>query len=902
MTNSKPRLLLLDGHSLAYRAFHALPEENFATSTGQTTNAVYGFTSMLINLLRDEKPSHVAVAFDVSRVSFRTAMYAEYKDGRSATPASFKGQVELIGDVLESMGITALRKEGFEADDIIATLSTQATAAGFTTLICSGDRDALQLVDADVTLLYPKKGVSDLARMTPPAVEEKYGVTPERYRDLAALVGEKSDNLPGVPGVGPKTAAKWITTYGSLDGIVAEVDAIKGKAGENLRAHLGDVLRNSQVNRLLTDVELEAGPAELEWRGWDRSEVSELFDSLEFRVLGDRIAQTLGDKAVGEMAERAAAEPVEQITGTVLASGEVAAWLDANTAPGQRAALAVTGTFGRGTGDLTAMAVASGEEAAWWDPAALEPKDEQAVAAWLADPERPKIVHDAKPVLLASAARGWPFGGLAADTALAAYLVRPDRRNYGLDELSQRYLRRELDAATEESAQPTLDAMLDEGPADAAEQALIRRARAVLDLAEVLDTELERTNGTRLLAEIELPLVTVLAEMERAGIAADTAYLDELDSRFAADARNSEQAAIDVIGEQFSLRSPKQLQAILFDKLGLPKTKRTKTGYTTDAEALRQLHIKTEHPVLLHLLRYREVDKLKTTVAGLLAAVADDGRIHTTFQQTVAATGRLSSTDPNLQNIPIRTDEGRLIRRAFVVGAGHQELMTADYSQIEMRIMAHLSADEGLIGAFASGEDLHTTVASRVFEVAPADVDAEMRRKIKAMSYGLAYGLSSYGLSQQLGISAEEARGLMEEYFERFGGVRDYLRSVVEVARREGYTETIFGRRRYLPELTSDNRQLREMAERAALNAPIQGSAADVMKIAMLAVDRAIGEAGLRSRVLLQVHDELVLEVAPGERDRLEALVRAEMAAACELSVPLDVSVGVGADWDSAAH
>jgi DNA polymerase-1 len=890
----KPRLLLLDGHSLAYRAFFALPAENFSTSTGQVTNAVFGFTSMLINMLRDEQPTHIAVAFDVSRASFRRDTYADYKANRNESPSAFAGQVDLIKEVLAALGIPWVDKVGYEADDVIATLATQARAAGMKVGVITGDRDAFQLVDDDaVTVLYLKRGVSEMDRMTPEAVTARYGVGPERYRDLAALVGETSDNLPGIPGVGPKTAAKWITQYGSLDDLVAHVDEIKGKAGDALREHLSGVLRNYQLNKLVTDLELPIRPSDLKWHGWDREAVHRLFDALEFRILRDRLYQYL--EAVEPEAEAGF-----ELAGELLGAGQVAGWL-AGYATDAPVGVAVAGTFGRGTGSLTGVAVATAEgAAAWFDPAALEPGDDAAVAAWLADPVRPKVLHDAKPALLAFAARGWQLHGLATDTALAAYLARPDQRSYDLTDLALRYLQRELRVEEPGDGQLTLDGLGD----SEVERSLMLRARATLDLAEAIGTELSREGDSamRLLREVELPLVEVLAQMERTGIAADTQYLSELEAHFAAEVKAAAQAAYATIGREFNLGSPKQLQEILFVELGLPKTKRIKTGYTTDADAIAWLFAQTQHPLLEHLLRHRDVAKLKSTVDGLLKSVSDDGRIHTTYNQTVAATGRLSSTDPNLQNIPIRTAEGRRIRRAFVVGGGCDTLLTADYSQIEMRIMAHLSRDGALIEAFNSGFDFHAATASSVFSVDPAEVTHEQRRRIKAMNYGLAYGLSAFGLSQQLGITPAEASLLMEGYFSRFGGVSDYLHAIVDQARRDGYTETVLGRRRYLPDLNSDNRQRREMAERMALNAPIQGSAADVIKVAMLRVDAALRAANLRSRMLLQVHDELVFEVADGEREELEAVVRKEMGGAYPLDVPLEVSVGVGRDWDAADH
>jgi DNA polymerase I len=881
---------------MAYRAFFALPKENFSTSTGQHTNAVYGFTSMLINVLRDEAPTHVGVAFDISRQTFRMAEYAEYKAGRLATPDEFKGQVSLLHEVLDALRIPYVEVDGFEADDVLATLAKAAieTAGIDEVLICSGDRDTFQLVNDKVTVLYPVKGVSELARMTPESVEARYRVPPRLYSDLAALVGESSDNLPGVPGVGPKTAAKWITQYGDLTGVVAHVTEIKGKVGDSLRENLDGVLRNRRLNQLVHDVAMDVTVDDLERQTWDREEVHKVFDGLEFRVLRDRLFATLE-------AVEVEADSGFDVHGSVLSSEQVPAWLTEHTAPGSRVGVHVDGTWARGTGDARALAIATGTGvAAYVDLVSLDPEAEGALATWLADPERAKVMHDAKGPMQALAARGLPLAGLTSDTALSAYLVRPDQRSYDLADLVLRHLTLELRSETESGGQGLLDFSAD-GEAEA--QASMVRARAVLDLATALDTQLEQTGGTKLLAEIELPLVDVLAAMERVGIAVDVPAMEALEADFADKVREAQGDAYNAIGgEQINLGSPKQLQVVLFDTLGMPKTKRTKTGYTTDADALTDLYTRTEHPFLEALLRHRDASRLRQTIEGLLKSVADDGRIHTTYLQTIAATGRLSSTDPNLQNVPIRTEEGRRIREVFVVGQGFESLMSADYSQIEMRIMAHLSGDEGLIQAFRSGEDLHRFVGSRVFGVPPKDVTAAMRSKIKAMSYGLAYGLSAFGLSKQLLIPTGEAATLMEEYFTRFGGVRDYLQAVVVQARGTGYTETMLGRRRYLPDLTSDNRQRREAAERMALNAPIQGSAADIIKLAMLRVDGALRESGARSRVLLQVHDELVLEIAPGEHAPVEALVRKEMGAAIEMEVPLEVSVGFGGSWHDAAH
>ncbi|WP_196807841.1 DNA polymerase I [Mycobacterium sp. 141] len=886
--------MLLDGNSLAFRAFYALPAENFKTQGGLTTNAVYGFTAMLINLLRDEQPSHVAAAFDVSRKTFRKDKYPEYKEGRSATPDEFRGQIDITKEVLNALGITVLSEEGFEADDIIATLATQAQDAGYRVLVVTGDRDSLQLVSDDVTVLYPVRGVSELTRFTPDAVVAKYGLTPTQYPDFAALRGDPSDNLPGIPGVGEKTATKWILEHGSLQSLVDNVDMIKGKVGDALRANLSSVVLNRELTELVKNVPLAQTPDTLRMLPWDRDHIHRLFDDLEFRVLRDRLFDTLSS-ADPEV------EAGFEVRGGVLAPGELAPWL-AEHSNGRRFGLAVVGTHRAFDSDATALAIAAADgEGCYLDTTTLTPDDEAALASWLADPGPPKALHEAKLAMHDLAGRSWNLAGVTSDTALAAYLVRPGQRSFALDDLSLRYLKRELRA--EDTGQQQLSLLDDtEGVDEQAVQTLLLRASAVGDLADALDEELARIDSSSLLGRMELPVQRVLAEMEHTGIAVDSERLKELQSDFADQIRDAAEAAYAVIGKQINLGSPKQLQVVLFDELEMPKTKRTKTGYTTDADALQSLFDKTGHPFLQHMLTHRDATRLKVTVDGLLNSVASDGRIHTTFNQTIAATGRLSSTEPNLQNIPIRTEAGRRIRDAFVVGDGYAELMTADYSQIEMRIMAHLSGDEGLIEAFNTGEDLHSFVASRAFEVPIDEVTPELRRRVKAMSYGLAYGLSAYGLASQLKISTEEAKVQMEQYFARFGGIRDYLRDVVDQARKDGYTSTVFGRRRYLPELDSSNRNVREAAERAALNAPIQGSAADIIKVAMINVDEAITSAGLTSRMLLQVHDELLFEVAEGERDTLEALVREHMGNAYSLDVPLEVSVGYGRTWDAAAH
>lgn len=892
---NRPRLLLMDGHSLAYRAFFALPAENFTTATGQPTNAIYGFASMLANTLRDEAPTHFAVAFDVSRKTWRSDEFPEYKANRSKTPDEFKGQVELIGELLDAMHAPRFAIEGFEADDVIATLATQAEAAGFEVLIVTGDRDSFQLVSDHTTVLYPTKGVSELTRFTPEKVQEKYGLTPNQYPDFAALRGDPSDNLPGIPGVGEKTAAKWINQFGSFAELVERAEEVKGKAGQNFRDHLESVKLNRRLTEMVRDVELPKGVQDLVREPYDRTAVALVLDTLEIRNPSLRERLLAVDPGAAEETAPAPAAGVD-LDFTVLGSGELAGWLSEHGA--QPLGVATVDSWALGTGSVAEVALAAADgAAAWFDPSQLDEADERAWAAWLADPEQPKVLHNAKGVLRVFPEHGWSVAGITMDTALAAYLVKPGRRSFALDALAVEYLGRELAPAA------AADGQLAFGAEDTAEaEALMTQARAVLDLGAAFDERLAEVGARELLHEVELPTSVLLARLERHGIAADRDHLEALEQQFAGAVQRAVKEAHASVGHEFNLGSPKQLQEVFFGELNLPKTKKTKTGYTTDADALAWLAGQTEHELPVIMLRHREQARLRSTVEGLIKTVAADGRIHTTFSQTVAATGRLSSTDPNLQNVPVRTDEGRAIRHGFVVGEGFEALMTADYSQIELRVMAHLSEDEGLIEAFTSGEDLHTTVASQVFGVERSAVDAEMRRKIKAMSYGLAYGLSAFGLSQQLGIDPAEARGLMDTYFERFGGVRDYLRRVVDEARATGYTETMLGRRRYLPDLNSDNRQRREAAERMALNAPIQGTAADIVKVAMLHVDRALTQAGLASRMLLQVHDEIVLELAPGERDRVEALVREQMSRAVDLRAPLDVSVGVGRDWDSAAH
>ena len=844
---------------------------------------------MLINLIKQYDPTHIAVAFDVSRKSFRTEIFPEYKATRSKSPEEFKGQVDLIKEVLDSMSIMRLEKEGYEADDLIATLATQASEAGFATEIVTGDRDSFALVSASVTVLYPKKGVSDLAVMTVEAIEEKYKLSPVQYPDFAALRGDPSDNLPGIPGVGEKTAQKWINEYGSLSALVAAADSVSGKVGDSLRENLAQVLLNRRITELERDVPLDLVVDQLGREAFSLADVFQLFDTLQFSALRGRVSKLPGAIEAEGLASEAASKREEQqvIDRSVFLNASLAE-LQAIKGP---IAIAIEGEFAQGSGRISSLAVCTADSI--YVVPEISVSHELECVQWLATCESEKTVHDGKWLLWALATSGIDISAvtIAMDTALAGYLVDPGQRSYELADLVQRELGASIDAPEDQLS------MFSETEESAS---LVQSATLIWDLGSALTLTLERLDLTDLLHNMEIPTEIALAQMEHVGIAVDSNALASLSEEFGVSIRAAESASFELVGHQFNLASPKQLQEVLFVDRGLPKTKKIKTGFTTDAEALANLYSQTKDPLLQHLLSWREESKLRQTVDGLIPLVDSHGRIHTTFRQTVAATGRLSSMDPNLQNIPVRTEAGRRIRAAFVVGEGFECLLTADYSQIELRIMAHLSQDEALIEAFKSGEDLHETVARTVFNV--SEVTPDMRRQIKAMSYGLAYGLSPYGLAAQLDISTEDARIMMDDYFRRFGGIRNYLAQVVDVARGKLYTETMYGRRRKLPDLASENRQRREIAERMALNAPIQGSAADIVKIAMLKVDTALRESHFQSRLLLQVHDELVLEIAAGERDAVTDLVRTEMGSAAQLLVPLDVNVGTGLNWDAAAH
>ncbi len=867
------KLLLIDGHSMAYRAFYALPVENFTTAMGQHTNAIYGFATMLISLIKDEKPTHVAVAFDVSRKTFRAEIFPEYKANRASTPDEFRSQMSYLHEFIDGCGIEHFQLEGYEADDLIATISKKAEIDGFEVLICTGDRDSFQLVNEKTTVLYPKRGVSELARMTPDAVFAKYGMTPAQYPDFAALRGDPSDNLPSIPGVGEKTAAKWVVEYGSLKDLLSEVDKVGGKVGQALRDNIDNVIRNRELTQLVHDAPITFDLSAMEWQGVDLAKIEPLLIMLEFKTLKDRLKPIA---AAGTESPKGKKSVANDLQGDLFGAPVKSEILSS---------AALSKKIAGHTGDIALAFELDGnsvDEKLLRYAVALNPTDVYLVegstlADWASDSKIGKIVYDGKSLARISNLTGFSF-----DIDLAAYLVNPGVRASSIADIADKWVS-PLDSSSSENY-------------------VASQATAYFEIRKNLEADLAERGLTDLFTQLELPVAELLAIMENRGVAVDLKELTRLLNLFEKEVAEETAKAHAAVGHEFNVASPKQLQVVLFEELGLPKTKKIKTGFTTDADSLNWLFEKTSHPVLASLLRIREVKKLATTIDGLIAEIAGDSRIHTHFAQTVAATGRLSSVGPNLQNIPVRTEDGRKIRATFIAGKGYDALLTADYSQIEMRIMAHLSHDANLIKAFESGEDLHASIAGEVFGVKHYGVDPEMRRQIMAMSYGLACGVSSYGLAAQLDLTPPAAQDLMDRYFERFGGIRDYLKTVVEEARKVGYTETVMGRRRYLPDLMSDNRQRREVAERMALNAPIQGSAADIIKLAMLNVQKALVDGGFTSRLLLQVHDELILEIISKEEDAVTELVRREMGNAFPLKAPLNVGIGVGKNWNVAAH
>jgi DNA polymerase-1 len=888
---AKPTLLLIDGHSLAFRAFYALSPDSFKTSAGQHTNAVHGFISMMLNILQAEQPTHMAVAFDLSRSSFRTDEYPAYKGTRGETPPEFNGQTELLTEALAAMNIITITKVNYEADDVIATLSKMGDDAGYEVLIVSGDRDTFQLISENTTILYPVKGVMNLARMNDEAVFAKYGVHANQYSDLAALVGETSDNLPGIPGVGPKTAAKWLQEHHSLEAILEAADSIGGKVGESLREHKQEAVRNRRLNRLVRDLELPVTLDGLKIEGVNQEEVKRVFSNLQFRTLTERVLRLRGVKAndstelnINATGDEVSSEPEptmfdvpSQPDSKTLSWNDFRVFVESNVC-----AL----SFELSETRILALGAATASERVYSPFTASEAVE---VQMWLSKLET-TIIFGAKDIERALLLQGTSLSAVIDDPMLEAYLIDPVRRSYAIDDLATEHLGLVVKRADANQLIPddSVDCSLD--------------AWLAILLSQKLGASIEQQDMSGVYETIERPSSRVIAAMEATGVQVNQELLTGLLERLAIEIREAELACFALIGKEINLASPKQLQTVLFEDLGMVGNKKIKTGFSTNAEALNTLFEETEHPFLEALLKHREVTKIRQMVEVLNKSIASDGRIHTNYVQTGTSTGRLSSETPNLQNIPIKTERGREIRDAFEVSAGFETLLTADYSQIEMRIMAHLSEDEGLIEAFNTGEDLHRFVGARIFGVSPSDVTSAMRSKVKAMSYGLVYGLSEYGLAKQLRISNGEAKELMADYFARFGGVRRYLASVVDHAKLNGYTVTTFGRRRPFDDLKSPIFQLRENARRAALNAPIQGTAADIMKLAMIRVQAAITDAGLTSRMLLQVHDELVFEVAPGELDQLKAIAIDCMSNVVKLSVPLEVHVGIGKTWDAAGH
>ena len=885
-SKGKPTLLLIDGHSLAFRAFYALSPDSFKTPDGQHTNAVHGFISMMLNIIANEKPTHLAVAFDLSRVSFRTEQYPEYKGTRGETPPEFNGQTELLTEALAAMNITTLTRENYEADDIIASLADQGAAQGFEVLIVSGDRDTFQLIQEEVTILYPVKGVMNLARMNDAAVVEKYGIHAKQYPDLAALVGETSDNLPGIPGVGPKTAAKWLQQYGDLASILKAAEEISGKVGESLREHRELAVRNRKLNHLVRDLDIGMPFESFAMKPVEEDNLRATFAKLHFRSLLERVFKGLGvirsDKAnveaitlVGQAETTGAAQTqLELPNATELSEKALEKLFSSKTV------VAVFPVFDEG--DLIGVGLATDKERLY-----LDYKSNKKELGKFFESDVTKNIFDSKRIQRWLLNQKIHLESVIDDPMLMAYVENPLRRNFGAEELISEFLGLSI-SSTQEIGEDGLD--------------LSAIAWYLNPLCKKINETLVQSKQDFIYKSVELPSARALAKMEQVGVSINTADLTKLIKQLDKEISQLASECYKIIAKEINLASPKQLQTVLFDDLGMQGTSKVKTGFSTNAEALTTLFEQTGHPFLEKLLQHREVTKIRQIVETISKTVESDGRIHTTYVQTGTSTGRLSSENPNLQNIPVRTERGRLIRDAFVVGDDYETLLTADYSQIEMRILAHLSQDSGLIEAFKSGEDLHKFVGARIYGVQPDEVTSAMRSKVKAMSYGLVYGLSEYGLAKQLRISNADAKQLMADYFARFGGVRNYLAKVVDDAKLNGFTTTIYGRRRPFDDLNSKIFTIRENARRAALNAPIQGTAADIMKLAMIKVDHLLVEAKMKSRILLQVHDELVIEVAKGELEKVKSLAIKGMTEAAKLDVPLEVSIGVGKSWDEAAH
>jgi DNA polymerase I len=896
------KLMLVDGNSLTYRAFFALPTD-ITLASGQVTNAVYGFTSMLLNLVRDHQPDGIGVSFDRPEPTFRHARVADYKAGRQAAPDILRQQMGLVRQVVDTLRIPIIEAPGFEADDVIATLATQARDLGHEVLIVTGDRDEYQLVeDPFIKVLYNRRGVSDYAMYDEAGIEERCGVPPRLYPQYAALRGDPSDNLPGVPGVGEKTAAKLIMTYGGIDGIFEHVEEQTPKLRASLAEHEELVRRNFEVMVLVRDLPLEIGPDGLGRQPFDREEVRKLFDFLEFRTLHERLAEAFGDEAGTGVPAVGVLEAEVRIVAEPTAAASLLNDLAAAT-NGRPLAIEAGWDGPEGRSPLTGLAVVAGNGAAevqWLSRSVLDdPGVREALHALVGLGGRPLAAHGAKPLSRALLGQlGADVHTLALDTMLAAYLLDPAESRYLLADLLLRYAGLEL-PVSDGGAVPgelAFDVGADAGDANMVEAA--QRALAVDRLIDPIGGALDAQGLRRLHDDVEVPLVRVLARMEDVGVAVDATELKHLNDTLAAECQQLTRLICEDAGEDFNVNSTVKLREVLFDRLGLQPTKRTKTGYSTDAASLEKLL--GQHPIVEHLLRYREVEKLRSTYGeGLLAEIQPDGRIHATFNQTVARTGRLSSDAPNLHNIPVRSDEGRKFRKAFVAAPG-QELLVADYNQIELRCIAHLAEDPGLIESFESGRDIHTETASRVFSVEPGDVTIDMRSKAKMVSYGLAYGMEAYGLGQRLSIDTRAAQEILDAYFEAFPNVKAYMERTVAEARERGYTETLFGRRRLIPELQSTNVRIRQAGERQAMNAGIQGLAADIFKVALVRLDGALVDEGLESRVILQVHDEVLVDVPPHERDKAAALTTEAMMGAAQLRVPLEVNLSFGSTWADA--
>ena len=889
------RFMLIDGNSLTYRAFHALPTD-LVTASGQVTNAVYGFTSMFINLVRDHRPDAVAVAFDRPEPTFRHRENPEYKAQREAAPDILRQQMALVRQVVDTLGVTAVDMAGIEADDIIATLATHARDRGDDVIIVTGDRDAYQLVeDPHVKVLYNKRGVSDYALYDEAGIVERTGVQPRQYVQYAALRGDTSDNLSGIPGVGEKTAAKLVNAYGDLDGIFAHTAEQTPKLRQNLEENQDQARRNVRLMELVRDVELPVGLDDLGYPVPDTEELRELFDFLEFRSLYDRLSEALGQDLGAPPSGNEVIEAEPSAATSAAAAVDVLTRLTEGSGP---VAIAVSWQGADGRSPLAGLAAVIDDEAGdvAWIPGDLlgEGTVRNALDALLG--ARPVAAHGAKAFFraLLDDDPERPLPTLALDTMLAAYLLDPAETRYSIGDVLVRYARLELPDAT---AAP--EGQLDlAGDSTDDSLASCRTALAVARLVGPIRDALSAQGLRALNDEIETPLVAVLARMEHLGVGVDRAELQDLNDRFTAEVKDLAARIQEDAGESFNVNSTPQLRTVLFDKLGLTPTKKTKTGYSTDAASLEKLQ--GQHPIIDHLLRYREVEKLRSTYGeGLLAEIGSDGRIHATFNQTVARTGRLSSDAPNLHNIPVRSEEGKAFRRAFVPAEGFT-LLVADYNQIELRCIAHLAEDPGLIAAFEAGDDIHTATAARVFHVSPEEVDGGQRAKAKMVSYGLAYGMEAYGLASRLNISRGEAAEILDAYFEAFPAVKQYMERTVAEARERGYTETLFGRRRPIPELASTNRGIRQAGERQAMNAGIQGLAADIFKVALVRLDARLSHGANRSRLVLQVHDEVILEVPPDERDAVAELTLDVMRGAADLRVPLEVNLSFGASWAEA--